>query len=497
MYNKKQIALIFSIILIALLLFLTTCIKTCTITYCIPGNETQTYQQTYMIPCWKQIIRLDAPDADYGENTYFSGWYHDQELNDKVMIESIPAENTAVYAKIVEKNPETEFLLPEIHITSEVEWENIDRYEYNTCTYTLTNTTTNDCLTNINGKIRGRGNSTWQEFDKKSYKIKFDDRQNLFEMGSDKDWVLLSNSVDYTLMRNEIALGLGQLLGLQYTSECQWVQLFYNEEYLGLYLLCEQVETGINRVNIEAPYGPEDIVVSFFVELGGELDGFTLPLVDEAENNWQDYFSCEILYPQSSVITQYQQEYIEGYMQLVNSAILTKDWNTITDLIDIESFCNWFLVNEIVLNGDMGWSMFAYKPQNDKLYLGPLWDFDQSCGVSGTGGADYETWYPDTSNQNAWFNTLIEMPEFRELLSEKWGESLPAIQDFLQSEKEKAIIFQQDIDANFERWPVLGSATWRIRDEIGALKTYNENVDFLFTWLDKRISWLSAELGNY
>ncbi|MCM1135928.1 MAG: CotH kinase family protein [Clostridium sp.] len=493
---KKRAARIFLIILITFLLLLITCIDTYTVTYYIPGNETLIYQQTYAIPCWQQEIKLDTLKVETGENTCFLGWHYDKELKDNVINKSIPAENATVYAEIIEKNPETEFLLPEMHVKSNVEWKDIDRYEYNTCTYTLTNTTINNCLTNVNGKIRGRGNSTWQEFDKKSYRIKFDERQNLFGMGSDKDWVLLSNSVDYTLMRNEIALKLGQLFGLPYTSECQWIQLFYNEKYLGLYLLCEQVETGINRVNIEAPYSPEDIVVSFFVELGGELDGFTLPPVDGADNNWQDYFSCEILYPEPSVITQYQHEYIDGYMQLVNSAILTKDWGTITELIDIESFCNWYLVNEIMLNGDMGWSMFAYKPQNDKLYLGPLWDFDQSCGVSGTGGADYETWYPDTSGQSAWFNSLIEMPEFRELLSRKWKASLPAIQELLQSEKEKAVIFQQDINANFKRWPVLGSATWRIRDEIGALKTYGENVDFLFTWLDNRIHWLDTELSN-
>lgn len=494
---KKKVAKIFLIILLSSLIFISTCIESCNITYHILENEAVTYIQTYTIPCWQQQIKLSIPEMDYGKNIFFSGWYYDDSLEDKVKEEIIAAKDTDVYASWIEKNPETQFQLPEIHINSEVTWKNIDRYEYSNCTYTITNTTINNCLSDIRGKIRGRGNSTWQEFEKKSYKIKLDDRQNLFGMGDDKDWVLLSNSVDYTLMRNEIALELGRIFGLEYTSECQWVQLFYNEEYLGLYLLCEQVETGINRVNIEAPYGEEEIVVSFFIELGGELDGFHLPEVEGAENNWQDYFSCEIIYPKREIITQYQQEYIDGYMQMVNSSILKKDWNEIVELIDINSFASWYLVNEIVLNGDMGWSMFAYKPQSDKLYLGPLWDFDQSCGVSLTGGANYQTWYPESDIQNAWFNTLIEMPEFRKILSRKWKESSSAIQAFLESEKEKAMIFQTDINANYERWPVLGSSSWRIRDEIGELKKYDDNVDFLFTWLDKRINWIDAELSDY
>ena len=57
-------------------------------------------------------------------------------------------------------------------------------------------------------------------------------------------------------------------------------------------------------------------------------------------------------------------------------------------------------------------------------------------------------------------------------------------------------MYRKDIEANYERWDVLGRAEWRMLDEIGKLKTYDENVDYLFEWLGHRIDWINNELGN-
>ena len=497
MAYKRKIARICVILFTGCLFLIAAGMESRTITYHMLNGTNKIYEETYYLPFGKKVISLEMPGRAESENIRFSGWYYDRELTMLAKQSLELTKDLDLYAGWIEDNPETEFLLPEMHITSDVALENVDRWEYCSCTYTITNATVDDCLSNVAGQFRGRGNSTWKEFEKKSYRIKFEDKQNLFDMGADKDWVLLSNSADYTLMRNELAFELGKIMELDYTSQCQWIQLFYNGEYQGLYLLCEQVETGVNRVNIEYPYEPDEIIISFFLELGGELNGFSLPLVEGARDNWEDYFSCEILYPEAEVLSQNQYEYIDAYMQLINVAILTKNWEELIELVDIQSFADWYLVNEIMLNGDMGWSMFAYKPKGDKLYLGPVWDFDQSCGNSYSGGADYETWYPDTSSQNTWFNTLLEMEEFKELMAERLASKLPEIRNLFDREKEKAIIYKQDIDANFERWPVIGTAAWRIREEIGNFKTYEENVDFLFVWLEHRIDWLEKELSSF
>lgn len=97
--------------------------------------------------------------------------------------------------------------------------------------------------------IRGRGNSTWT-VDKKPYKIKLDKAANLFGMGENKHWVLLANHYDNSLVRNRMTYKMGRDLGMAYTPKCVSVDVYMNQEYLGSYLLCEQIRIGKNRVDI-------------------------------------------------------------------------------------------------------------------------------------------------------------------------------------------------------------------------------------------------------
>ena len=67
----------------------------------------------------------------------------------------------------------------------------------------------------------------------------------------------------------------------------------------------------------------------------------------------------------------------------------------------------------------------------------------------------------------------------------------------MKKEQEKAAYYEKDIDANFERWDVLGTSGWRITEEIAGLKTYEENTEYLFDWLQRRIDWMDSEIKNY
>lgn len=79
------------------------------------------------------------------------------------------------------------------------------------------------------------------------------------EWGAAKKWVLLANALDESMMRNYLAFNLGKALGLEFTSDCQFLNLYINGQYKGVYLLCEQVQEGSNRVNINtSPVGQVD-----------------------------------------------------------------------------------------------------------------------------------------------------------------------------------------------------------------------------------------------
>ena len=98
--------------------------------------------------------------------------------------------------------------------------------------------------------IRGRGNSTWRAA-KKPYKIKLDDKINLFGMGKNKHWALIANYYDTSLTVDRFVAWLGDQMGMPYTPRGVPVDLFMNGEYYGSYLLMEEVRVDSNRVDIE------------------------------------------------------------------------------------------------------------------------------------------------------------------------------------------------------------------------------------------------------
>ena len=109
-------------------------------------------------------------------------------------------------------------------------------------------------IVNGTGMIKVRGNST-AEAPKKPYKIKLDTKQNLFGMGIAKKWVLLANCFDPTMLRNALAFDLAKELGLAYTSQYTFAEVWMDGTYLGCYQLTEPVEAKNTRVNIDADEG--------------------------------------------------------------------------------------------------------------------------------------------------------------------------------------------------------------------------------------------------
>ena len=92
-----------------------------------------------------------------------------------------------------------------------------------------------------NVEIKGRGNFSWMA-EKKSYRIKFDGKVNLLGMGKKKKWALIANSVDNSLMRNDLAYYVANLLGEEYQPQGRFVELLVDDEDLGVYYLIPSME---------------------------------------------------------------------------------------------------------------------------------------------------------------------------------------------------------------------------------------------------------------
>ena len=280
----------------------------------------------------------------------------------------------------------------------------------------------NDVVTQYDSvSIRGRGNSTWG-LSKKPYKIKF--KEKLRFLGKDyanaKNWTILANAGDKTLIRNALTSELAKWMGMSFAPAAKFVDFTLNGVYQGNYQISDQVDVKNKRVNIVEQDYPltanSNITGGYLLEVDGFKDG-----------NWfssSKSVAIRIHYPDEDEIVATQNNYIRNYVNSFEKILFSSDYNDpvkgYRQFVDSVSMANLYLVTEITANIDGFWSMYFYKNQNDSLfYFGPPWDYDiaynndyriqptQSKLMVDEGYGDAKTWFKQMWNDQEWFAKLI------------------------------------------------------------------------------------------
>ena len=447
------------------------------------------------------LVPGGAPVPDYPSvskrNASVSGWYLDPNFKTPYNGEPITGD-TALYADYEDYTKTIPTVLPALHIETKGGASITSTETYIGATVTLTGADIGDSLNAAKAEIRGRGNSTWRFFDKKPYRLKLAEKADLLGLGADRDYILLANAGDPTMLHNYALFTLAELLGDEVTSKCRFVSVWLNGSYEGVYLLCEQSEQGKNRVPIDD--GTDgDAEAGFLVEFGGNAaDGKKYTFRMDAVKNgsvtfeWRQGFVGAVKSPDEDVINSVQKVYITRYANQVNTAIFKGDWETFLELCDLDSFVAGFIANMTVMNGDMDFSFQFYKPAGGKLHYGPLWDADQACGTSRKNGTITEGWY--VSRYEHWLTALWRIPEFREAVAEKWAAHRDTLLGFSDHLADMAEYLQYDITRNYLRHDVLGKPYWRQCDEHLWYTTYDEHLQFLLEWMTKRVTWIDSQL---
>ena len=394
----------------------------------------------------------------------------------------LPTQDMDLYAKF-EIKP---LSLPVFEINTEDKKPIEDKETYIRCTASLSNTENPFEFQGETGKIKGRGNTTWT-MPKKPYKLKFDEKVDLFGFGAAKTWVLLADFGDKSLLRNRIAQGMGETLGLEFNNKTMPVEVYLNGQYDGEYLICKQTEAGKTRVNIDEE--PNTTDPAFLLELDSRA-------VSEGVEN-VDWFSLDgHIYGIKSPETDEEGYPAEATLAIKEklgefwSALWSGNYAKVRAQIDVESFAKTYIVNELTHPVDIGWSSwYVYRDKGGKLKSGPLWDYDVSMGnISYHDGAkNPRELY---AVQNIWYQKLLEYPEFKEmvgrLLTEYQEKIETTISEIVEEAKQKKDSYQR----NFERWEILGHLNWPNPPEIAALKTWEEQVDFVVNYLKESYAFL-------
>ncbi len=367
----------------------------------------------------------------------------------------------------------------------------VSKEDYVKMKLSISNTADEYLISNATGKIRGRGNSTWG-MPKKPFKIKFDDKQDLFGGGAEKTWTLIANYCDKSLVRNYLAFMLSDACsGIEYTTTHKLVEVVLNNEYQGVYLLCDQIEAKKTRVNIETE--SSNIDTGYLIELDNRaseegvenIDYFYshgVPYAIKSPETDEDYYSVK------------QLEYIKTYFDQTMNIILTKNYQNINKCIDIDSFVDTYIIQELFKNCDVGYSSFyLYKDKSGKLTAGPLWDFDISSGNCDYSDSDTPYNYR-TRNVNIWYKNLMEVKEFYDLVRARYLELQPAIKSIILECNNILENYKKAFERNFQKWQILDIYVWPNSKEIVNCKTVESQVLYLSNWLSIRNQWLLGAL---
>ena len=361
--------------------------------------------------------------------------------------------------------------------------------------------------------IRGRGNSTWDLAIKKPYKFKLSEANDLFGMGSSKEWAILANDKDSTLIKNRIIMWLGDQLGLKYTPKMVPVDVVMigsesDSRYLGSYCLSELVNIEESRLDIPKLKKNDtvenaDISGGYLISIHNMFQDY-----DEPDSNWFATEKSGITFNHENPSFEsepvetgriQQREYIRNYINEIDDLIMTDEenideerHNRIGELLDLTSTADYWWVQEFSKNGDAfdTNSTYLYKERDGKLFLGPLWDFDLSFVEFS------DTMVVDTLNFNntemVWIDQLREKdPYFIELLKQRFEVLNKKLEELT---KDGGIIDQYRDEVKLSRVAdekVRNPEYW---DEKTVSEEYASRIERFKNVIDTRRKWMADNL---
>lgn len=259
--------------------------------------------------------------------------------------------------------------VPSVYIETENRRSITSKEQYINCT--LIYVDGESMLRYENTQIRGRGNSSWWNADKKSYRVKFANKERFLGEGfaNAKSWTFLANHGDKTMIRNALTYDLGRFMGMKFCPAARFVDVYLNGDYRGTYQISDQVQVHKKRIEVS------------------EENGWLLEVVNE--NSKEDPLITTTRYgimytiknPKDEQLTLGKRIAVGQWLRSFEEAVASdqfmdpqRGWRAFVDENDL---INWYVGAEITGNIDALYSIYMYKDgDDDKMHFGPLWDLD-------------------------------------------------------------------------------------------------------------------------
>ena len=320
-------------------------------------------------------------------------------------------------------------------------------------------------------EIRGRGNTTWG-WPKRPYRIRFRDSISLFGLAPARNWVLLANWNDFTLLNATVAFELGRRLDLPFTPNAIHVEVILNGVHQGSYVLTEHMRVAPGRVDVGSNGWLVELDTHFDDDVRFRTNDMNLPvMVKHPDFGGTGYDPAY--------------EFIRNDLNAFATALYTRDFAKLWSLVDMYNFVDWIMLNEIVANWELGHpkSVFAHRHIDatgaEKMRMGHIWDFDWAFAMGGNPSVNIDNYRSRV--RGGVFRGVFDDPNFVARYVERWNE--------MHSDIASMPTFIGEMYDKLRLSASLDSSLWRENN-------YAYEVGRLTTWWTRRVAWLHEVINN-
>ena len=350
--------------------------------------------------------------------------------------------------------------------------------------------------------IHVHGNSS-RYFDKLNYRIKLVDsagdsnNQSVMGMPAHSEWVLHGPYLDKTLLRNYMWYNIGGEI-MDYAPNVRFCEMFLNGEYEGVYVMTETITAGKNGARLPLSVDKKNNTYS----------GYLLRMDRTSEediNNFTKYAyrlnmtsGINIEYPGTKTLTPDLATSITKDFSAFEKAIYSYDFDNdaygYKKLIDIDSFVDYFIINEFTGNYDAGgYSTYIYKDQGGKFHM-CIWDFNNACD-------NYQEQAIPTDDfrliNTPWFWMLVKDKDFTERIIERYGELRKSVlsDEYLDQYIDDTIAYLGDaVKRNEERWGYSYDDDSLLNPADRNIHSYDSAVSQLKSYIRRRSEFLDENI---
>jgi hypothetical protein len=353
-------------------------------------------------------------------------------------------------------------------------------------------------LDQVRAQVRGRGNTTWSmsmSSASRPLRMRLQEKADIMGVGEARNYILLASSNEKSHFRNWTALTIAsQMGGLGYVPSVEFLNVYFNNRFIGVYLLTDERDIEPHRSPVITNKVPSRS--EFLLEKNSRASGdlnYDYVIVDGSRIEMREPSGFKGgSEGHGRVVT----DLVTEFTGVLRQSAEEDNFELFRRYFDVESFIDFYLLNYSLGVLDFGelsvWFELRFSDEGRLgelsgldagrlVYMGPVWDFDVMADIK------VEYFGLEDEIHSEWLSEALKITEFNELFNGRMGILL----EILPGVREQAEQLMEYNKFNLTRSYEMGRGAIMANNSQEATEL-SDDFSELFEWLQLRFEWLGV-----